>query len=206
MATRGIEIHNGHVVMSRTLDIIAEQEVLDQKVITAILNASVLGGTLQALYGSVKSSVAMPGNLRCLRAESMILDGGIITGDLRGAYIRAVGRGAGQVAGEFTGLFIELNTDAGVVMSGDAYAIHIGNMMGVAPTGTYDVIRLDENGGALIDNFISAHIAAGSNINYFLYTAQATNAWAAVDDKTGAAAGWIRVIIAGSVKYIQLYT
>lgn len=206
MTTRGIEVHNGHIILSRTINIEAEQEFLDQKAIIASLNASVLGGTIQALHGIAKSAVSMPGNIRCLRADAMILDGGIITDDLRGAYIRAVGRGVGEVAGEFTGLYVELNTDVGVVISGDANAIHIGNMMIATPVQQYNIIRLDENGGATIDNFISAHVAGGSDINYFLYTAQVTSAWSNVDDKTGGGStGWIRVIIAGAVKYIGLY-
>jgi len=189
-----------------------QQAIIDQRVIEASMTAFLgIAGTVQALFASVQTSVAMTGNLRAGRVQAMVLAVGSVTGDLRALYVRAVCRATGAVPGEFTGVFIELNVDNTVALTGDVMAIHIGNMMRVAPTGMYSIMRLDENGGALIDNIFMFAVAAGSDVTDLFYFAQNTTAWNALGDRIGAGApnanalGWLRVSFGGAPQYIQLF-
>jgi len=187
-------------------------ETLDQRAIEVSLEATAfvpIAGIVQALYAEARTAITIVGNIRTARIQAIVSGVGVVPGDMRAIYCRAMILDTGEVAGEFTALFIELNTPAGATLV-DAYAIHVGNMMRMTPTGNYDILRVDENGGGDITNFISAHIAGGSDVGFFFHFAQDTTAWVNAGDRTAGsatnAAGWLLVSSPGGVRYIQLFT
>lgn len=185
---------------------------LDQRALEISLEATAalaVAGTVQAAYLETRTAVTIVGNLRTARIQAIVSGIGVVPGDVRAAYIRALVLDTGEVTGEFTGLFIELNTPLGATL-GDVYAIHVGNMVRVTPGTQYDILRVDENGGGDITNLISAHIAGGSDIEFFFHFAQDRAAWGnAGGDRTAGSAtnanGWLRVSTGGGVRYIQLF-
>ena len=216
MSERGIEIHNGEVIipaMESAFSVgtrdspITQSDATLQQVIGAFINTSALGigWDIHGVWGWVNCAVDRDGDIVGVEGRAYVNDGIQIGGHVYGLHSRIYALGAAILDKNFEALHLAMNVEAGATLSGDATVIRIMNMMRVNPAGAYYIMRLDENGGQTIDAFINTNIAAGSDIDNFLYTAQINTAWGHTLE-AGTAAGWIKVAIAGQVRWIQLYS
>jgi len=75
-------------------------------------------------------------------------------------------------------------------------------------TSTYELVRLEENGTAVPDQIIGVYVLDASAYLRLSPQTPASGAWAVAGDKTGgggAGAGWIKVMVQGAEKFLQLY-
>ena len=99
-----------------------------------------------------------------------------------------------------------MNVEAAATIGSDVYGIHIHNYVRVH-SNYYSFIRLEENAPeSVVYSLIQAHIGPGA-ISYVLALSITENAWSNTGDKvtSGTELGWLRCLVNGTVRYIQLY-
>jgi len=157
MSVRGIEIHNGKVVfpegMPQTLHMGPEASPLEQGeagqiVISAVINATVLGGTVEAGLFEVIGSEDLTGDLRGLHAEAIVNTGVTVTGSVWGLHITQQVLGTGKVSSFWEGIRLEMSTSAGAEITGGVCGIFISNFIEGTLGATYHFIRVQENSTA----------------------------------------------------------
>ena len=213
MSERGIEIHNGEVVfpegMPQTVHIGTETTPLTQGeaaqiVISAVINAIALGGVVEAGVFIVVGSVSLAGNLKGLRAGTIINDGITVTGELYGAHIEQTVLGAGVNVGRWEGLRIEMSSALGSTV-GIAHGIFMSNYnLGTLSADNYYFIRCQENGTATVHYGLYFRAGTGG-IDYFAMLHGDMDAWCATGHPT-VQHGWIKLMVGGVERWIMLYT
>lgn len=216
MSERGIEIHNGKVVIPG--DVMKElqlgtwaspltQTEADQVVVSAVVNAIALGGDVHGGYFGVKGSVTATANLRGLRARVTINDGITITGFTYGLHIETEVLGAGVAAGLFEGMRLEKYVESGADLTGaTVYGIHIANSIASAPS-SYSFMRMSENAASTVDSiFLIVKGASCLGMTYlFDVVGQPPIFFTTVGTPSGDG-GQIVVRMGGNVRYIKLWT
>ena len=219
MAGRGIEIHNGKVVLpSGNIEQLSlgtwgapiAQSIAAQIMVGAVIEAvAALGGDIHGGYFGARVEVAYTGTIRGLRARASVLSNVALTGSLYGIHTEIeLGGATSTISGVFVGHTIEMYTEAGNVITGDVYGIHVNNY-NLATVGVYMMMRLEENGTAIPDAIIGIYV---NDATYFIHLTPAVPAaggWTNVGDRTAGsatnAAGWLLVDHQGADKYIQLF-
>lgn len=216
MSERGIEIHNGEVVfpegMPQTLHIGTEASPLTQGeasqiVISAVINAIALGGTVKAGEFIVIASVDMTGNLYPLIAKSIVNDGITVSGFTFGALIETsiLGTGIVTAPGTWEGLRINMGMAAGAeILEGVRGIFLSGYNLGTIPASSYHFIRCQENGTVTV--YCGLYFRAGTGgIDYFALLHGDHDAWRANCAALTGITGRIRVHVGGMERWIQLY-
>ncbi len=214
MSVRGIEIHNGYLDlpegMPQTLHMGTEASPLTQGeasqiVLSAVVNALALGGTIVAGLFEVIGSVNLTGHLRGLRAITVVNAGIVVTGDASALKVEQEVHAAGQVTAVMDGIRIEQYIPTGG-LSFTVHGIFISNFIQTQPSANYYFTRFSENGGVDVEGVLYCSIGGGGTIENLFVLAYTHNAWAGTGDKSGQPnAGWIKVKVAGVERYIQLY-
>ena len=212
--TRGIEIHNGHIIIPAgainkihmgTEALPITQQEIGQVVVSAVIEATILGGDVRAGEFIIVATENLTGNLRPLRVKGVVNANIVVTGYAYGIHIEQEVHAVGQVTGNMDGIRLEQYVPTGGITS-HVHGIFISNFIQTAPTGNYYFIRAAENGGVTLEAIMYFALGGTSNANYFAILANTKLAWAATADKTGGAnVGWIRVLVAGVERFIQLY-
>lgn len=209
---RGIEIHNGEVVfpegMPQTLHMGTEaspltQGVASQIVVSAVINALALGGTVIAGLFKVIASVDLTGDLKGIHAYVAVNDGITLTGTVHGALIQMEILGSGKSTHNFYGLHIQMSTAVGAETEGAINGLYIMNYLVGTVAAAYDMVRLQENGSARIESFLFCRCGTGG-VDYFFKLFPNTDAWNATGYPADQS-GWVRVMVGGLVRYINLY-
>jgi len=219
MSARGIEIHNGELIfpegMPPELHLGTEASPLTQleaaqTVISAFINATALGGNVHAGEFGVIATVTRAGEVHGLRAVGEVAGGIVVTGTVRGAIIQTFMNALSEIvsaAYQWEGLRVNMYAEATSVMNAPIYGIHVNNYITSAPLSNYYFTRFSENGGVTVEALAYVSVGGAGDITNLFVLAGTHTAWAGAGDKTGGAnAGWIRVNVAGTTKYIQLYT
>ena len=211
---RGIEIHDGHIVIPAgeinkialgTEALPITQQEAGQVVVSAVINATALGGAVKAGNFGIIATVNLIGDLQSLRSKVTINDGITVTGSTAGARIATELLGTGINAGRLEGLLIEMSSSAGSETTTTVYGIFISNYnLGTQSPNNYAFLRLQENGTYTIQWGIYMRAGPGG-IEYFACLHGTNNAWASTGSPT-VQAGWIRVQAGGVEKWIALYS
>jgi len=215
MSVRGMEIHNGYIAipegMAQDVHLGTESSPLTQGeagqiVVSAIVNATALGGTVKAGEFMVIASVSLTGNLESLRAKTTINDGITVTGTVFGARIGVEVLGAGIVSASYEGIRLEMSSAAGAAMNVGIYGIFISNYIpGTLGSVAYHMLRLQENSTARVQSFIYCRGGPGGvDYAFVLHGGPPGDAWRSTESPTGAG-GFIKVLVGGVARWIQLY-
>ncbi len=221
MSERGIEIHNGQVVfpegMPQEFHLGTEASPLTQGeasqiVLSAVINAIALGGSVEAAVFAVIASVSLTGILTGLRAEAIVNDGitvtptgGLHTDSVFGAVITTEILGAGIIGGRWEGLRINISSAVGSESQSAVHGIFIsGYNLGTQSADSYYFFRGQENGTYVVHTCFYLRGGSGG-INYFAILHGDTNAWNALGAPS-TQSGWIRLYAGGLVRYIRLYS
>lgn len=208
---RGIEIHNGELVfpdgMPPTIHMGTEaspltQYVAGQIVQSAIINAIALGGDVVAVYGRVDATVALTGNPAAVKAKMSISATIAVTGSIRGLLIEVDINTGGSASDMMDGIRLDLYMEATASCPGNVAGIDMRNYV-AGTCGVYYFMYLQENVAALMTAAFYVRVQDMDNLFYLFPTV--TTAWS----QTGNPAnqnGWIKVSLAGNVRYIQLFS
>ncbi len=221
MSVRRMEIHNGYLDfpegMPQTLHMGTETTPLTQGeasqiIVSAVVNALALAGTVEAGVFIVIASVSLTGILKGLRVETIVNDaitvtppGGAHTDSVYGAVITTEILGAGIVGGRLEGLRINISSALTSETQSAVQGIFIsGYNLGTQAAGNYYFIRAQENGTYTV-NYCLYFRGGTGGINYFACLHGDTDAWNALGSP-GTASGWIRLYAGGMERWIQLYS
>lgn len=216
MSARGIEIHNGYLVfpegMPQELHLGTEASPLTQGeagqiVVSAVINALALGGTVEAGLFMVVGSVDLTGNLRGVHVKARVNDLITLTGWLFGVYIETEVLGTGTVTQALEGIRIEQYAPSGATVTETIYGIHIANSIEVAPS-AYSFIRLSENAASTVTSVL--FIAKGGDclgMTYFMEViGTADGMFCSSSGTVSSPDGFITVRIHQKDRYIALYS
>jgi len=181
------------------------QSVAGQIVVSAVVNAIALGGTVVAGYFGAKASVSLTGDIKGIRAGATINDGITVTGSLYGIYVETEVLGTGIVTAYYEGIRIENYVESGADISAVAhYSIHIANSIGSQPS-SYSFIRMTENAASTVRSvFYVGKGGACVDISYVFELDGVPSAWGSSQTITGQA-GFLKVRMGAADKYIALY-
>lgn len=213
MSERGIEIHNGQIILPEgmpqefhlgTLASPLTQGEAAQVVLSAVINALALGGAIHAGLFSVHGTVSLTGSLTGLHARTEVDAAIVVTGYAYGIHIEQEVFAAGQVTGLMEGIRIEQYIPTGGITL-TVHGIYISNYIQTSPTGDYYFIRCAENGGATVSAFMRFSLGGASDADHFMDLAGTESIWAAVGVPTGEG-GWIKIQVNSLDRYILLYS
>ncbi len=218
MSERGIEIHNGSIIFPEgsppelhmgTNASPLTQGVASQIVISAVINALALGGTVVAGLFKAIASVNFTGALRGLRIGTTITDGITVTGSSYGIHLELEVLGTGVVTGSWEGIRIELYNTAGTTLSSDVYGLFINNYQLGTITGSYHMVRLEENGTMIVDSVFFVGVTDAVNFLTLRPQTPSAGGWDLTTDVTNTGAyasnGYLRVATEIGVRRIPLY-
>ncbi|MBA7491249.1 hypothetical protein ES702_01794 [subsurface metagenome] len=220
MSSRGIEIHDGHIIipageinkihMGTELSPITQQ-VAGQVVISAVIEAT-LGGAVRSGKFVIIATIDQTAVLIPLTSKVVVNTGVTVTATLGahhpavfGGQINVEVLGTGIVAGRTEGLRIEMSSALGSETQSAFDGIFITNYnLGTQSANNYHMMDMRENGTYTIYCFF--YLRGGVNgVDYFAELHGDTDAWHA----HGAPAtqdGWIRLWVGGLLRWIRLYT
>jgi hypothetical protein len=221
MSERGIEIHNGEVVfpegMPQTLHMGTEASPLTQGeasqiVLSAVINAIALGGSVEAAIFIAIASINLTGILTGLRAETIVNDGvtvtptgGLHTDSVFGAVITTEILGTGIIGGRWEGLRINISSEAGSESQSALQGIFIsGYNLGTQSVNSYHMLRMQENGSYQIHAMFYLRGGTGG-VNYFAILHGNHDAWNALG-APATQSGWIKCDVGGLDRWIRLYS
>jgi len=203
--------------MPQTLHLGTESSPLTQGeasqiVLSAVINAIALGGSVEAAIFAVIASVNLTGILTGLRAEATVNDGitvtptgGAHTDAVFGAVINTEILGAGIIGGRWEGLRINISSAAGSESQSAVHGIFIsGYNLGTQAANNYYFFRAQENGSYTVRYCFYLRGGTGG-IDYFACLHGDMDAWNALGTP-GTASGWIRLMAGGLERWIQLYS
>ena len=152
------------------------------------------------------AALTMTGDLFGTRRDVDVGDATVLTGHLAGVYDQITIQG--EVTSWVIGHRYGIEADAGATLGGDVWGLSIGNYMLVQPAGAYDMIRIAENGTAIVDRIF--HIGC-NDVRYFmrLTNIPGSGAWDQVTDVTGgggnASVGFLLVQVPAGTRRIPMY-
>lgn len=221
MSERGIEIHNGQVIfpegMPQEFHLGTEASPITQGeagqiVVSAVINALALGGSVEAAVFAVIASINLTGILTGLRAETIVNNGvtvtptgGAHTDAVYGAVITTEILGTGIVGGRLEGLRINISSELNTETQSAVHGVHVsGYNLGAQSITDYYFFRGQENGTYVVNYCF--YLRGGVNgINYFAMLHGDTAAWNPLQNP-GTESGWIRLTVGGLTRWIQLYS
>lgn len=177
------------------------QAVAGQVLVEAAVDAIALGGAVTGGYFGVNASVSFTGTPRALRARMAVATGITVTGSTYGFHLEQEILGTGVVTASWEGIRLEMYSEAGTTAP-DMYGIFMSNYV-AGTTGLLYFMRLQENVAAQMEAAFYIRVVDMDNLFYLFPTV--TTAWA----QTGNPAnqnGWIKVDLAGTIRYIRLYS
>jgi len=216
MSARGVEIHNGYISIPAGIQEIEggtyaaplEKSVAGFIPAQMAIDMKAISGDALGFYYTVFGDNPS-GNLNVIggRVRAQIKSG-IDTGSgyLRGLQVNAEVLAKATVGAAVAGIYVSVYSEAASVFSGDVRGIYINNFMAVSGS-TYEMIRLEENGGATVTSLLSGYVGGGGDINYAFIMSGSHTAWDGTTDKvTGkTASGFLRVNVEGYIRHIPLY-
>ena len=215
-ARRGVEIHNGYVVIGDAQRILLGTEaspitqgVAGQTVVSAFINAIALGGNVHAGEFGAIATVTRTGEVHGLRALGEVAAGVVVTGTVRGAIIQTSMNALSAIVSagyQWEGLRVNMYAEATSIMNAPIYGIHVNNYITSAPLSNYYFQRMSENGGVTVEACFYVSVGGAGDITRLMVLAGTHTAWQSTGTPVGPAAGWIAVSVAGVDKAIQLYS
>ena len=213
-AIRGIEIHNGYIVIPGGIKGIIggtwsspiAEGVAGKAGIQIIISSVAISGISAGGYFGVKANNAS-GTLEIAgaRARATVLTGITPGGRVSGLWVEVEVLGNAVVSGKMVGVRVELYVESGATITGDTHGIFVDNYIDSQPT-VYQMVRLEQNGSAIVKHMIAFYTGDAEYAFHFTPHTPTSLGWSLSDDKTGLTnAGWLRVDMQGTIKYVQLY-
>jgi len=173
------------------------------------VKSTATSGKLTGISGNVSAGNASGTlALTALHGRARVPTGITTSSAIYGVHTELEALGTASVSGLFEGHRIEQYVESGTTFaSATVYALHVANSISKQP-GTYDFIRLSEDGSCYVDNiFTITKGASCTNMKYLFYFSfgAAIDMVATVGAVSGTA-GYLKIKCNTLDRYIQLYS
>lgn len=179
--------------------------------VQTVKTATALGGEVSGGYFGVRATIARAGDLVGARVRATVNTNVVLTGGLLGQRTEVELLGTtGQITGTTIGQCIEMYSEAGCVHTSSIRGLWISNYLLGTKGADYDMLRLEENGTAVINNLIGVFVLDCAYFAHFSAAVPAAGGWNNAGGRMAAPdaneAGWLKVHFAvGGDRYIQLF-